>query len=69
MVLLIQIFIVQLYMIPSESMVPEFLVGNRVVVFKTESGPKFPLSDVGIPSLKTYEQSIRTMIRNLRRKS
>ena len=64
MVLLIQIFIVQLYMIPSESMVPEFLVGDRVVVFKTASGPKFPLSDVGVPSLKTYERGDIVVFRN-----
>ncbi|WP_315329123.1 signal peptidase I [Treponema socranskii] len=64
MVLLIQIFIVQLYMIPSESMVPEFLVGDRVVVFKTASGPKFPLSDVGVPSLKTYERGDVVVFRN-----
>ena len=44
MALLLNIFIVQLYEIPSESMVPEFLVKDRVVVFKTLSGPKFPLS-------------------------
>ena len=54
LVLLINIFIFQLYAIPSESMVPEFMIGDRVVVVKTPSGPKFPLSDVGIPRMRSY---------------
>ncbi|MBQ4377797.1 MAG: signal peptidase I [Treponema sp.] len=64
MVLLLNIFIVQLYEIPSESMVPEFLVKDRVVVFKTLSGPKFPLSDVGLPYLKKYNRGDIVVFRN-----
>lgn len=64
MVLLIQIFIVQLYVIPSESMVPQFLVKDRVIVFKTASGPKFPLSDVGLPCMKTYRRGDIVVFRN-----
>ncbi len=64
MVMLLHIFIVQLYMIPSESMVPEFLVKDRVVVFKTFSGPKFPLSDVGLPYLKKYNRGDIVVFRN-----
>ena len=64
MVLLIQIFIVQLYVIPSESMVPKFLIGDRVVVFKTASGPTFPLSDVGLPALKKYKRGDVVVFRN-----
>ena len=64
MVLLIQIFFLQLYIIPSESMVPSFLIGDRVVVFKTASGPVFPLSDVGIPSNKKYERGDVVVFRN-----
>lgn len=64
MVLLIQIFIIQLYVIPSESMVPEFLVKDRVVVFKTTSGPKFPLSEVGLPFLRTYRRGDVVVFRN-----
>ncbi len=64
MVLLIQIFILQLYVIPSESMVPSFLIGDRVVVLKTPSGPKFPLSDVGFPCLKTYKRGDVIVFRN-----
>ena len=64
MVLLIQIFILQLYVIPSESMVPSFLIGDRVVVLKTPSGPKFPLSDVGLPCVKKYKRGDVVVFRN-----
>ena len=64
MVLLLNIFLVQLYEIPSESMVPEFLIKDRVVVFKTLSGPKFPLSDVGLPYLKRYKRGDIVVFRN-----
>lgn len=56
LVLLINLFIFQLYAIPSESMVPEFMIGDRVVVFKTPSGPKFPLSEIGIPRMRSYKR-------------
>ena len=56
LVLLINIFIFQLYAIPSESMVPEFMIGDRVVVIKTPSGPKFPLSEIGFPRLRSYKR-------------
>ncbi len=55
-VVLINIFIFQLYEIPSESMVSEFLVRDRVVGLKLDAGPKFPLSDVGIPEIKNYDR-------------
>lgn len=64
MVLLIQIFVLQLYVIPSESMVPSFLIGDRVVVLKTPSGPKFPLSDVGLPCFKNYKRGDVIVFRN-----
>lgn len=64
MVLLLNIFIVQLYEIPSESMVPEFLIKDRVIVFKTASGPKFPLSDIGFPCIKNYKRGDIIVFRN-----
>lgn len=64
MVLLLNIFIVQLYEIPSESMVPEFLVKDRVAVFKIFNGPKFPLSDVGLPYFKKYNRGDIVVFRN-----
>lgn len=69
MVLLLNIFIVQLYEIPSESMVPEFLTRDRVVVFKTLSGPKFPLSAVGLPYVKKYRRGDIVVFRNPHYKS
>lgn len=56
LVLIINLFIFQLYAIPSESMVPEFMIGDRVVVLKTPSGPKFPLSPVGVPRMRSYDR-------------
>ncbi len=64
MVLLIQIFVLQLYVIPSESMVPSFLIGDRVVVLKTPSGPVFPLSNVGLPCVKKYKRGDVIVFRN-----
>lgn len=64
MVLIFQIFVLQLYVIPSESMVPSFLVGDRVIVLKTPSGPKMPLSDVGFPCLKKYKRGDVVVFRN-----
>ncbi len=63
-VLLINIFILQLYEIPSESMVPEFLVRDRVAVFKTVSGPRFPLASVGIPRMRGYDRGDIIVFRN-----
>lgn len=64
MVLLLNIFIVQLYEIPSESMVPEFLIKDRVIVFKTLCGPSFPLSKVGLPYIKKYKRGDIVVFRN-----
>lgn len=64
MFLLIQIFVLQLYVIPSESMVPQFLIGDRVFVFKTASGPKFPLSDIGLPVMRSYKRGDVIVFRN-----
>lgn len=64
MVMLVNIFILQLYEIPSESMVPEFLIKDRVVVFKTFCAPKFPLSQVGLPNAKKYKRGDIVVFRN-----
>ncbi|MGP1586786.1 MAG: S26 family signal peptidase [Treponemataceae bacterium] len=55
-IILLNVFIFQLYEIPSESMVHEFLVGDRVLVFKVSSGPKFPMTKVGIKNFKNYKR-------------
>lgn len=64
MVLLLQIFVIQLYQIPSESMVPQFLIGDRVAVTKLNCGPKFPLTDVGIPTFTKYKRGDVVVLRN-----
>ena len=62
--MIIQIFVVQLYQIPSESMVPTFLVKDRVIVSKIDCGPKFPLTDVGLPTFRKYKRGDTVVLRN-----
>lgn len=64
LVFIFQVFTFQLYVIPSESMVPEFLVKDRVVVEKINCGPKFPLSEVGLPDFTEYKRGDIVVIRN-----
>lgn len=64
MLFLFQIFLFQLYKIPSESMVPEYMINDRVAVSKLTSGPKFPLSDIGIPCIKQYKRGDIVVLRN-----
>ena len=61
---LVNIFIIQLYKIPSESMVPQFLTNDRVVVFKTLAGPTFPLTDISLPRLRSYKRGDIVVFRN-----
>ena len=64
MVLLIQIFFVQLYVIPSESMVPNLIVKDRLAVSKVNCGPKFPLTDIGFPNVANYKRGDIVVLRN-----
>lgn len=63
-VLIFQIFVLQLYEIPSESMVPTFLIKDRVFVSKIDCGPKFPLTDVGLPNFRKYKRGDTIVLRN-----
>ena len=63
-IILLNIFLFQLYEIPSESMVPTFLIKDRVIVFKTLAGPKFPLSDFGLPYITDYKRGDIVVFRN-----
>lgn len=63
-VLIFQIFLLQLYRIPSESMVPTFLVRDQVFVSKIDCGPKFPLTDVGLPTIRKYKRGDTIVLRN-----
>lgn len=51
-VLLVNIFIFQLYVVPSESMVPAFLVGDRPFTLKIAAGPRIPLTEWRLPFLR-----------------
>ncbi|MBN2443458.1 MAG: signal peptidase I [Spirochaetales bacterium] len=55
-VILIQHFIFQPYVIPSESMVPTILTGDRPIVTKFQSGPAIPLTEWKLPTLKKPER-------------
>ena len=57
-ILIFQIFFLQLYEIPSESMVPTFLIKDRAFVSKIDCGPKFPLTDVGLPDFRKYRAKL-----------
>ncbi len=64
MVLLVQIFLMQLYVIPSESMVPTFLVKDRVFVTKLNCGPKFSLTEIGLNDFTKYKRGNIVVVRN-----
>ena len=63
-VMLFQIFVFQLYEIPSESMVPTFLIKDRVIVSKIDCGPKFPLTNIGLPDFRKYKRGQTIVLRN-----
>ena len=63
-VLLVNIFVFQVYRIPSESMVPEFMIGDTVIGVKTPSGPAFPLSSFRLPQWKTYKRGDIVILTN-----
>ena len=54
----------QLYVIPSESMVPTFLVKDRVFVTKLNCGPKFPLTEIGLNDFTKYKRGNIVVVRN-----
>jgi len=49
--LLLRVFVVQAFRIPSESMVPTLLVGDFLFVNKFEYGPKLPFTHVRLPGI------------------
>ena len=51
-VLLVNIFVFQLYEVPSESMVPTFLGGDRPFTLKATFGPRVPLTEWRLPFLR-----------------
>ena len=63
-VLLIQNFFFQLFQIPSESMVPTFLIRDRLVVNQLSYGPYFPMSQWKLPALKEPDTGDIVTFRN-----
>lgn len=55
-VLIINHFVLQLFQIPSESMVPTFLVGDRVLVGKSFNSPNIPLTTYKLPRLSVPQE-------------
>lgn len=51
-VLVVNIFIFQLYEVPSESMVPAFLIKDRPFTLKLGSGPRIPLTQWRLPFIR-----------------
>ena len=50
--LLIRAFVVQAFKIPSGSMIPTFLVGDRIFVNKFIYGARVPFTDIRLPALR-----------------
>lgn len=48
----IKVFVFELYKIPSGSMIPTLLVGDRIVVVKFIYGPRLPFVNVRLPGFK-----------------
>ena len=55
-VIILQHFIFQLYVIPTESMVPTYLIKDRTLVTKFQSGPAIPLTKWRLPVLSKPER-------------
>lgn len=65
-VLLVNIFVFQLYVVPSESMVPAFLVGDRPFTLKIADGPRIPLTEWRLPFIRLPQRGDIITIANPR---
>jgi signal peptidase I len=65
-VLIVNIFVFQLYVVPSESMVPAFLVGDRPFTLKLASGPRIPLTEWRLPWIRLPQRGDIITIANPR---
>ena len=63
-VLLINIFLFQIYSIPSESMFPVFLVKDRPVVDKITRGPALPFTRFRVPPMQSIKRGDIVTFRN-----
>lgn len=65
-VILINIFIFQLYVIPSESMVPGFFINDRPFTTKLTMGPRLPLTEWRLPFISRIRRGDIVTISNPR---
>ena len=65
-VILINIFIFQLYVIPSESMVPGFFINDRPFTTKLTMGPRLPLTEWRLPFVSKIKRGDIVTISNPR---
>ncbi|MBI9099993.1 MAG: signal peptidase I [Spirochaetaceae bacterium] len=63
-VLLINMFLIQIYSIPSESMFPVFFIKDRPVVDKITRGPQLPFTRFRIPPLQKIKRGDIVTFRN-----
>jgi signal peptidase I len=63
-VLLINMFLIQIYSIPSESMFPVFFVKDRPVVDKITRGPSIPFTRFRIPAIQKIHRGDIVTFRN-----
>lgn len=63
-VLLINIFLIQIYSIPSESMFPVFFIKDRPVVDKITRGPELPFTRFRVPPLQKIHRGDIVTFRN-----
>jgi len=66
LVVFINIFIFQLYVVPTESMVPTLMVDDRPFVIKITEGPKLPVTNFGIPRFRQPDRGDILVVRNPR---
>jgi signal peptidase I len=66
LVIIVDFFIFQLYVIPSESMVPTFLTGDRPFTVKLSAGPRIPLTEWRLPFLRLPKRGDVVTIANPR---
>jgi len=65
-VILINIFVFQLYVIPSESMVPGFFINDRPFTTKLTMGPRLPLTEWRLPFISKIKRGDIVTISNPR---
>lgn len=66
MVAVVNTFVFQIYVIPTESMVPTYRVGDRPFVLKALSGPTIPLTSIKLPRIHRPDRGDIIVVKNTR---